>query len=229
MQAKWVETLDVFTQQYEATGDYSRAWAETRDWFEARARVTGVEDPTQAWRSVSGNVFEHACKQIIKRAVPSVLGAREVRIMLWGEVPEEVRDGVLSERVWHRGNVRQPAIVPSLVDAVAATVDKLGHIEDIIAAYSCKSSVRERYQQDLFWVEKLRGRGIRFCFITIDDAFIRHAAGDTGSSSDKSLTLSKAMYDRIYLLTDRGILTDVAVFRPLSEVASDIQNWLVSR
>lgn len=229
MPAKWVETLRFFMQQYEATSDYSRAWVQTREWFEARARATGVDHPTQAWRSVSGKVFENACKRTIKKAVPAALGPHEVRVMLWDEVPGEVRDGVLSERVWHRGNVRQPAIVPSLVDAVAATVDQYGKVEDIIAAYSCKSSVRERYQQDLFWVEKLRGRGIRFCFITIDEAFIKHASGDGGTGSDKSLTLSKAMYDRIYLLTDRAIVIDTSVFRSLSEVASDIHNWLVSR
>jgi len=221
-------TLKYFLDQLESVEDPAQAWISTRKWFEYNAMQAGKKDPTQGWRSVSGRVFENACKGVIQKALQKLRARRNVQVMLWDEVPQNVKDGALSERVWVRNDIREPQIVHSLVDVVTAIIGERGDITTIPAVFSCKTSVRERYQQDLFWAEKFRSRGIRFCFATIDDGFISYASGNRTGSADKSITLSKALYDRVYLLTNQQITEDPEIFRPLDTVGADLKLWLAA-
>ncbi len=73
----------------------------------------------------------------------------------------------------------------------------------------------------------MRGRGIRFCFVTLDEGLMRYATDERKPSKISKVTkLSQALYDRIYLLTDKTIRRGETVFRSIKEVAYDLELWL---
>jgi len=221
-------TLHRLRQLQVEMGDYTAAWQATREWFEQAVRDEGGKSGTQGWRSVSGRVFEMACRATIEDGLKASGQALPLAIKLWQQIPTEIRDGVLSERVWGKGSIHQPSIVQSYVDIIAAIADEKDNVESILAVFSCKTSVRGRYQQDLFWVEKLRARGIRFCFVTLDPAFLRYATSGGQRTPSRTITLASAMYDRIYLFTEEEIDPAQRTFRPISEAAGDLASWYQS-
>lgn len=218
------EIADKFILLHAETKDCAQAWVRLRKQYEAEAAAAG-KDPAQAWKSVSGKAFEAISKRMLQEAIRGLKDSRDLRVLSWDEIEPAVQNGVLAERVWVKGKVREPEIARSLVDLVIVKVDGKGRIERVVSVYSCKTSARERYQQDLYWAEKLRGRGIKFCFATLDETFIDYASGRS-KSNRKSLTLARAVYDRVYLLTERKITVDPLVFRSLWDAARDVENWV---
>jgi hypothetical protein len=113
------------------------------------------------------------------------------------------------------------------VDFVAYETDASNNPRRIIAVYSCKVSLRERFQQDLFWAERLRGRGIRFCFITLDNDGVLTKAAARGKLTSKQASMSVAMYDRIYLFCEESEIKHYTrIFRTVNRLGEDLKRWL---
>jgi hypothetical protein len=209
-------------------GGYAKAWATAKVWFERRALTQG-KDPGQTWKTTSGRAFEHIAVRVIEDQVSTGRLAPLIRVLRWDEIDHRIQRGILAEPVWPKGKITEFEIVESKVDVIALALENERPYR-IVSVYSCKSSVAERYQQDLFWAEKIKGRGIKFCFVTIDPGFIRHATtkGGRAGARGKTLPLAQALYDRIYLLTDASIVTDAQVFRAVETVADDLDLWLTA-
>ena len=75
-------------------------------------------------------------------------GLKGLWIAQWRATPASLKEP-LSERLWVRGEI-QSVTAESNVDFVAYELDTSNTPKRIIAVYSCKVSLRERFQQDLF-------------------------------------------------------------------------------
>lgn len=113
-----------------------------------------------------------------------------------------------------------------MVDVVVASGESKEHLNRVVAVYSCKSSLAERYQQDLFWAQRLRERRIRFCLVTLDGRCIQYAtAAEPSQDTGKSLRLAIALYDRIYLFTNSDVKNESQVFRQVESLREDLRRW----
>ncbi len=214
-----------FWQEFQPTQSYAQAWKATRVWFYADAQQRG-KDPRQSWNTTSGKAFELIGQDIIVQIVKASPLASRIKVQRWTEVDPKFKGGILAEQVWPRGQL-QPAIAESNIDVSAFLLDAEGKIERVVAVYSCKTSAAERYQEDLYWADIFRGRGIRFCGVSIDEKFIKYTAGEAVSEEfSKGVTLGLAHYDRIYLVTDKPIVQGKPVFARIEEVPNDLDIWI---
>lgn len=209
-------------QQNRAAGLSPReAWQATKSAFVA-GYITG--DPEQAWKNASGNALEHIVLEEFTRQIGEQNVGDKIAVQHWRSVSDELVKRILSETLWLRGELREPYLAESQVDFIA-TEQEAGQPIRVIAVYSCKASLRERFQQDLYWAEKFRGRGIRFCFITLDNDGVLLRAVATGELRSKQAKMAAALYDRIYLLSDEPIQHYTRVFRPVDALAEDLKRW----
>lgn len=176
----------------------------------------------------SGNAFELITLDEIIHQLSEKGLSDQIALMRWREIHDEKLRSILSETVWVRGEMTRLE-VESQVDLVA--VEKSSEPNAylrVLAVYSIKVSLRERFQQDLFWAEKLRSRGMRFCFITLDRDGVLLKAALEGKLTSKQAKMAAALYDRVYLLTDREITHHSRVFRRLEDLQVDLELWLRS-
>lgn len=145
----------------------------------------------------------------------------------WREVHHPLVKRILSESLWLRGELQEPYTAESQVDFVATEVGK-GEPVRVVAVYSCKASLRERFQQDLYWAEKFRSRGIRFCFITLDNDGVLYRAISSGELRSKQAKMAAALYDRVYLFTEEPVQHYTRVFRTVDQLGEDLQRWLLA-
>lgn len=201
----------------------TQAWAQLKEEYVAQLRrEKSGKDPEQSWKSASGKAFEEIVSQ---EFTAQVAGLGSLKVVRWKDVPNTLKDP-LSERLWVRGEI-QSVTAESNVDFVAYEVGDDGIPKRIISVYSCKVSLRERFQQDLFWAERLRGRGIRFCFITLDNDDVLTKATTTGDLTSKQASMSVAVYDRIYLFrSESEIQHYTRVFRTVDRLGEDLKRWL---
>ncbi len=220
------QLIDKFWEYHKTTMNYSAAWELTHQWSLMEGANKGLKNPGQGWNSASGIAFENISKDIIIEQVRNSHLSATVSVQLWIEAPEDIKTGILSELVWPKGQISNPERAESNVDVVAM-LNEGGKPVRVISVYSCKSSTAERYQQDFYWAEKLKGRGIHFCFVTIEDSFVKYATSRTRPPlATKSVTLSQALYDRIYLLTEHTIVQNPSVFRSIDRVTNDLDLWI---
>jgi hypothetical protein len=178
-------------------------------------------DAEQAWKSTSGKVFE---KIVLHEFATQVQPIPILRVASWTQLPASLQDP-LSERLWVRGEL-QPIMAESNVDIIAYEVSENEVPKRIIAVYSCKVSLRERFQQDLFWAERLRGRGVRFCFVTLDNDGVLIRAARQGSLESKQARMATALYDKIYLFwSEEEIQHFKGVFRSIEALGKDLTLW----
>ncbi len=142
----------------------------------------------------------------------------------WSDIKEQLVKRILSETLWLRGELQEPYIAESRVDFVAFEQSE-GRPIRVIAVYSCKASLRERFQQDLYWAEKFRSRGIRFCFITLDNDGVLLQAATQGTLSSKQAKMALALYDKVYLLTEEPIRYHQRILRPIDSLGEDLHRW----
>lgn len=219
------QLADKFWELYRGLNDYTKAWGELYRWSLNEGVSRGLSSPVDSWKSGSGGAFEEISQDMIRNQVSESHLSSVVRIARWHETEREIREGILAELVWPKGQLKQPEFAESKVDVVAI-LQQNSEPTRVISVYSCKSSVAERYQQDLFWAEKLKGRGIKFCFVTIDGGFVKYATRpEKPRRSSKTLILAQALYDRIYLLTEEDIVQGRAVFRRIDEIVKDLDLW----
>lgn len=199
------------------------AWEQIKREF---LSTTTAKDPQQAWKSASGAALERIVEAEFTRQLRQKRSARnKLLVQRWKDIRNDLVRRILSEPLWVRGELREPYTAESQVDFVACE-QQGGQPQRVLAVYSCKASLRERFQQDLYWAEKFRGRGIRFCFITLDnDETLREAAVE-GKLETKEAKMSVALYDRIYLLTDEPIQHYTRVFRSIDSLVEDLKLWL---
>jgi hypothetical protein len=196
-----------------------QAWAQLKRKYTAQFRSG---DAAQSWKSASGKAFEDIVQQ---EFTSQCQGLQDLRVARWHEIDASLKEP-LSERLWVRGEI-QPVTAESNVDFVAYETDASNIPRRIIAVYSCKVSLRERFQQDLFWAERLRGRGIRFCFITLDNDGVLTKAAARGKLTSKQASMSVAMYDRIYLFCDESKIKHYTrIFRTVNRLGEDLKRWL---
>ena len=199
-----------------------KAWEQLKkEYKEYIAQCDPEKDAEQSWKSVSGNAFENIVLQMFTTQLGDLQSLKAVQ---WKSLPEQLKEP-LSERLWVRGEIR-PIIAESDVDFVAYEVRDGDVPKRILAVYSCKVSLRERFQQDLFWAERLRERGIRFCFVTLDNDGDLTKAATTGDLSTKAAKMSVAVYDRIYMFCDElEIQYYTRVYRSVDRLVEDLVKW----
>jgi hypothetical protein len=198
------------------------AWNRIKQEFIANSTA---KDPEQAWKNASGSALEQIVKGEFDRQIQEQQLSNSLRVQRWREIREELVKRILSENLWIRGELQEPYPAESQVDFVA-TEQEEGRTIRVIAVFSCKASLRERFQQDLYWAEKFRERGIRFCFITLDNDGVLLRAATSGELSSKQAKMATALYDRIYLITDEPIQHYKRVFRPIDNLVEDLKRWL---
>ncbi len=220
------QLINRFWEYYKTTKSYSVAWRLTYEWSLADGAARGLANPGQGWNSASGTAFEEISKGIIIEQVKNSRLSSQVSVVRWGDAPQSIREGILSELVWLKGQISQPERAESNVDVIAMLNEEEKPVR-VVSVYSYKSSTAERYQQDLYWAEKLKARSIHFCFVTIEDSFVRYATSlKKPQSATKSVTLSQALYDKIYLLTEDPIAQNPLVFRNIDSVLGDLDLWI---
>jgi len=198
------------------------AWERLREEYSRQYPKGG--DSSQAWRSISGKVFENVAIKEFETQLARLKNCRSLRVESWSQIPENLQEP-LSEKLWVRGEIK-PIVAESNVDIIAYEVDDNQAPSRIIAVYSCKVSLRERFQQDLFWAERLRGRGIRFCLITLDHDQVLIKAAQTGNLSSKQASIAAALYDRVYLFhSAEDIKYYVKIFRSIDFLGQDLTLW----
>jgi hypothetical protein len=196
-----------------------QAWAQLKSEYTAQF---SSGDAAQSWKSASGDAFEEIVWQ---EFTSQCQGLQDLRVARWHEIHASLKEP-LSERLWVRGEI-EAVTAESNVDFVAYETDASNNPRRIIAVYSCKVSLRERFQQDLFWAERLRGRGIRFCFITLDNDGVLTKAAAEGKLTSKQARMSVAMYDRIYLFCEESKIQHYTrVFRTVDRLCEDLKRWL---
>jgi len=201
----------------------TQAWAQLKSEYIAQFRQrTPSGDAEQSWKSASGKAFEDIVWQ---EFTSQCQGLKDLQVAQWHAIPASLKEP-LSERLWVRGEI-QAVTAESNVDFVAYETDASNNPRRIIAVYSCKVSLRERFQQDLFWAERLRGRGIRFCFITLDNDGVLTKAAARGKLTSKQASMSVAVYDRIYLFCkEPEIQHYTRIFRTVDRLGEDLKRWL---
>jgi hypothetical protein len=201
----------------------TRAWAQLNEEYVSHFRQhTPSGDAEQSWKSASGKAFEDI---VLQEFIAQCKGLENLQVVQWSAISDALKEP-LSERLWVRGEI-QSITAESNVDVVAYELDSGNVPKRIMAVYSCKVSLRERFQQDLFWAERLRGRGIRFCFITLDNDNVLTKAATTGDLSSKQASLSVAVYDRIYLFRNESEIRHYTrVFRAVDHLGEDLRRWL---
>lgn len=201
----------------------TRAWAQMKEEYVSHFRQhTPSGDAEQSWKSASGKAFEDI---VLQEFIAQCKGLENLQVVQWSAISDALKEP-LSERLWVRGEI-QSITAESNVDVVAYELDSGNVPKRIMAVYSCKVSLRERFQQDLFWAERLRGRGIRFCFITLDNDNVLTKAATTGDLSSKQASLSVAVYDRIYLFRNESEIRHYTrVFRAVDHLGEDLRRWL---
>jgi hypothetical protein len=211
-----------YRQLREEGNSPTQAWAQLKEEYFTQCRQEKPQkDLEQSWKSVSGGAFEEI---VLQEFAAQLGGLRNLKAERWKDIPKELKEP-LSEKLWVRGEI-YPVTAESNVDFVAYELDDGNTPKRIVAVYSCKVSLRERFQQDLFWAERLRGRGIRFCFITLDNDNTLTKAAKTGELTRKEAKMSVAVYDRIYLLcSETEILHYTRVFRAVSRLGEDLIRW----
>lgn len=197
------------------------AWAQIKQEF---LSASTAKDPQQAWKSASGTALERIVEAEFQRQLEESADDR-LKVQRWKDIRNDLVKRILSEPLWVRGELREPYPAESQVDLVACEYAE-GKPVRVLAVYSCKASLRERFQQDLYWAEKFRGRGIRFCFITLDNDRRLSKAAVSGELDTKEAKMSVALYDRVYLLTDESIQHYTRVFRPIDCLVEDLKLWL---
>jgi hypothetical protein len=212
-----------YRQLREAGNSPTQAWAQLKDDYIAQFRQrTPSGDAEQSWKSASGKAFEDI---VLQEFATQCEGLKGLWIAQWRATPASLKEP-LSERLWVRGEI-QSVTAESNVDFVACELDTSNTPKRIIAVYSCKVSLRERFQQDLFWAERLRGRGIRFCFITLDNDGVLTEAAAEGKLTSKQARMSVAMYDRIYLFCNESEIQHYTrIFRTVDRLGEDLKRWL---
>jgi hypothetical protein len=200
-----------------------QAWAQLKSEYAKQFRKRKQSgDAAQSWKSASGKAFEEIVWQEFSAQCQ---GLKDLRVARWHEIPDSLKEP-LSERLWVRGEI-QAVTTESNVDFVAYETDASNIPRRIIAVYSCKVSLRERFQQDLFWAERLRGRGIRFCFITLDNDGVLTKAAARGKLTSKQARMSVAVYDRIYLFCNESEIQHYTrIFRTVDRLGEDLKRWL---
>lgn len=220
--ASWI--VEQYKQQ-RANGSSARdAWSAIKERF-AQSYDSG--DKEQAWKNYSGKALENIVQEEFDHQLQKINLGQQIEVRRWNQVHESLVRKILSEALWLRGELQEPYFAESQVDFVA-TETELEHKRPVrvIAVYSCKASLRERFQQDLFWADKLRARGIHFCFITLDIDGVLHKAIRTGKLRSKQAKMAAALYDRIYLLSDESIKHFTRIFRTVDSLAEDLKRWL---
>jgi len=199
-------------------------WRAVKSEFMEKFKAT-----VQVWNNLSGKVLEDVIAGEFIHQLASKQGVQQcLLVQRWDNLQEIVKQ-ILSEQLWARGELMEPYLVESNVDFIAIERENEQPMR-VLAVYSCKASLRERFQQDMFWADRLRSRGIRFCLITLDlDGallkIIQH--GQKGLTRNKQAKMGIAFYDRIYLPDpDHEIKHFKRVFRPIYSLVEDLARWL---
>ncbi len=202
------------------------AWRVVKEQFaQSYQQQYPAGDIGQAWKVLSGKALEQIVAQEFQNQIQQAGLGQQTQIQHWDQVRNPLVKQILSESLWLRGELQEPYLAESKVDFIAMELQN-GQPVRVVAVYSCKASLAERFQQDLFWADRLRGRGIRFCLITLDNAGVLHEAIQTGQLTRKEAKMAASLYDRVYLLSDESIQRFTRVFRTIDLLAEDLKRWL---
>ncbi len=97
-------------EKFKQREDFVSAWRKTHEEFVSQRRAEGARDLEQSWKSASGKAFEAIAKEIIKE------------IKERKELEEDIRRGILAEKVWIKGDFKKPEIAESMVDLIALQI-----------------------------------------------------------------------------------------------------------
>lgn len=207
---------------YRSNRSPREAWKALKQDFIATSKPG--RDAEQAWKAISGKALEEIVEVEIAQQIAGKQLNSLLKVSRWGNIKfnSPVKQ-ILSETLWMRGGL-QAYTAESEVDFVATEIDGLSDPTRVIATYSCKASLRERFQQDLYWAERFRSRGIRLCLITLDNDGVLTAAVSQKQLASKQAKMAAALYDRVYLMTDMQNM-HFSVFRPIDVLVEELDQW----
>ncbi|MCX7993538.1 MAG: hypothetical protein N2651_07690 [Fimbriimonadales bacterium] len=136
------QLVEQYQEQRTAGISPREAWLAVKEAF-VRGYKKG--DAEQAWKNTSGSALEQIIQGEFSRQIHKQEMADILKVQHWRTIQDDLVKRILSENLWLRGELREPYLAESQVDFVATEVDA-GHPVRVLAAYSCKASLRERFQ-----------------------------------------------------------------------------------
>ena len=188
-------------------------WTKVSRVFYERARSMGIEYPDQCWKTVSGKAFEKITADFVSKIVHHRwFTNREITSSSWYRLTSDQRK-LLSYQL-ERRCVGQRFDVSSEPDIV---IFKQNRPKVIV---SCKSSLRDRVNMDLFWAQLYREKGYIFTLVCAETT----KSIGTCENPKKPRKLAEAIYDRLYIVN--GDMEYCDVVKPFQDLEKDLMRWL---
>lgn len=109
-------------------------------------------------------------------------------------------------------------------DLLAVTYSDERQALRVFAIVSCKTSLRERYLQSLFWaVASLLSLHVRTAFVTLDRGRQGRSELGTCEEPSKQRKLCEAYFDRVYSFRRDTALCEMV--RPAEDLVMDLRLW----
>ena len=188
-------------------------WIKVKEKFMRVAKKRNISDPGQSWKTASGKAFEQITIIHISRIVSKkIFKEKNISAESWYKLSPEQKTRLSYELVRKctddRINVsNEPDIV----------IFKENRPKVLV---SCKSSLRDRVNMDLFWALEYKRRGYVFTLVCAE------TSKEIGTCKEpkKPRALAESIYDRLYIVN--GDVEYCEVVRPFSDIGEDLKKWL---
>jgi len=196
--------------------DLGRIWQAVSEDYVQILEADARPNPLQSWRSASGHAFECLVKVRLNRSLHGegivLAGQKWVQanapsVVEFLELPAKRRCTQTSVRVWPDS------------DLIAFCRLRSGELR-AIAVVSCKTSLRERYAQALFWCLAIRvGVPIKSVFVTLNGK--KQLA--TCENPSKPRKLLEAYFDGAYVINEETAFC--TAIRPFDDLPDHLIRW----
>ncbi|MFC2161626.1 BsaWI family type II restriction enzyme [Acidobacteriota bacterium] len=210
------DIMDIYDslRAQDPSSSFPDIWKVVRTRFLSIARDKKVGDVEQSWKSTSGKAFEKITIQIIL----SIVG----QIDFAGEGIEAFSFYDLNpDRKKRLSNQFRRKCTDEIVEISSEPDIVIYKNERPKVLVSCKSSLRDRINMDLFWSEMYRQQGLIFTVVSGE------TSKEIGSCENpkKPRQLAESIYDRLYIVN--GDIDYCEVIRPFSDLEIDLRRWLL--
>ena len=188
-------------------------WHKTKEI--ARTKLSNEKkDFEQSWKSASGKAFEKiAISQVLKVLTKEIFIDSNVIAKRWFELtPDEKEDLEVQLRRKCGGDRVNISNEPDIV------IFKSNKAKAIL---SCKSSLRDRVNIDLFWAEINSREGRKFLVVSASST---QELG-THKKPKKPRKIAECLYERLYIVN--GDTDYCEIVRPFKDLESDLTKWFL--
>lgn len=192
---------------------FPNGWYKTKKEFMKIAPERGIKDPGQSWKTASGKAFE-------------LLAIRKVLDITSNK---EFIQNNISVESWASLNLNQKRMLEyELIRKCCGERVSRSSEPDIIIfkkntpkfLVSCKSSLRDRVNMDLFWALEYKKRGLIFTLVCAETS---ETIG-TCKNPKKPRILAESLYDKLYIIN--GDIDYCEIVRPFSDLKKDLKRLL---